>query len=409
MKSADIVLELLKATPERKQTKKLQAAAARKTRRAARRARPKATPKEVGSATCTERTSGAKYQVGTSGFMVSKSLWTSLPCLNCIEINSTFYHLPKAKTIDTWKLLPERVGLVIKASKYITHQKRLHDVKEAWETLWALISPLGKKLRCVLFQLPPSFHLNETNLARVTAMRAYLPRDLNVAFEFRDRSWFVEEVYDAMKKAGFCMAGTFIKKRESNNKWLGTMPAGLLMPPRTANISYIRVHGGRGYRGALSGAQLEQIRTALSEQATRQAFVMFNNTFFDKRGEYCDVAGKEVKYAAVCNAAQFASSLGADPGSGTTRRRLSVKTGGARGQGVHARLNVRDYNTTRVARLTRRTSPGNRSKRPFRKRKSSTPSKVDVAMTDFRTAAPEAPSSKRGTMPSRGPAPTPIR
>jgi len=324
MKSVRIIEELRKATPDRKQTQKIVRATARRTRRVARRARPPPTPKLMSNVACPAREAAAKYQVGTSGFMVSKSLWTRLPCLNCIEINSTFYHLPQASTVERWKELPPRVGVVIKASKYITHQKRLHDVREAWERLWALIQPLGRRLRCVLFQLPPSFHYNDVNMVRVTDMRSYLPDGLDVAFEFRDKSWFVDPVYDKMKSARFCMVGTFIKKSE-NAKWLGTMPKGLLLPPRTARISYLRVHGGRGYRGSLTQAQLEEIRGALAGQETQNTFVMFNNTFFDRRGQYCDVAGHQVKYAAVCNAAQFASSLTPS----TRRLKLTSKNSGS--------------------------------------------------------------------------------
>ena len=336
LKSTRIIEELRKATPERMQTQKIVREAARKTRRAARRARPPATPKLTVSVACPQREGDAKYQIGTSGFMVSRALWTSLPCLNCIEINSTFYHLPQASTVESWKTLPPQVGVVIKASKYITHQKRLHDAREAWEKLWALIQPLGSRLRCVLFQLPPSFHCNETNIDRVTAMREYLPSSLPVAFEFRDISWFVEPVYEKMRHANFCMVGTFIKKAEGA-KWLGSMPKGLLMPPLTSNISYLRVHGGRGYRGSLTQAQLGEIRSALASNGAQRSFVMFNNTFFDRRGQYCEAAGKKVKYAAVCNAAQFSSELAPSQRrlrvsrkGGTTRQWLQRKD-----QGVH--------------------------------------------------------------------------
>ena len=265
-------------------------------------------PRSSKSVTCKKRNAASKYQVGTSGFMVSKPTWLSMPCLNCIEINSTFYHLPKETTIESWRQLPEHVGIVIKASKYITHIKRLKDVGEACDTLWSRIKPLGRKLRCVLFQLPPSFVLKDVNLARIQAMKAILPSGMTPAFEFRDASWFVPQVYKVMKKLGFCMVGTFIKK-QAGTKWLSTMPSGLLMPPRTASISYLRVHGARGYRGALTSKQLLEIRTALAKRNTRHNFVMFNNTFFDQRGHHCDILGHQVKYAAVCNAAEFTSIL----------------------------------------------------------------------------------------------------
>lgn len=318
LKTDSLVRELRKPVGERRQTKKAQRVASRKTRKARRKTRAPATPRLMSTVACMPRGAGSKYQVGTSGFMVSKSTWLKLPCLNCIEINSTFYHLPKESTIASWQSMPDHVGVVIKASKYITHLKRLIDVREAWEKLWTLIRPLGARLKCVLFQLPPSFKYKEEHMERVIAMHKFLPRELQIAFEFRDISWFQPSVYETMHKLDFCMVGTYIKKAEGS-KWLGTMPKGLLMPPATSNINYLRVHGGRGYRGALTKPQLEEIRLAFAQQKTRYSIVMFNNTFYDRRGQHCDVAGQSVRYAAVCNAAEFTALLGPSPSSRLVR------------------------------------------------------------------------------------------
>ena len=108
------------------------------------------------------RNASNKYQIGTSGFMVTRTQWISLECLNCIEINSTFYSLPTAKIVSNWSELPERVSFVIKASKYITHVKRLKDVRDAWNKLWGRITPLGG------LNLPP-----RTAALRVHGARGY--------------------------------------------------------------------------------------------------------------------------------------------------------------------------------------------------------------------------------------------
>ena len=89
---------------------------------------------------CTKKPNG-KYQIGTSGFMVSQSVWFKLDCLNCIEINSSFYRLPSPETIEKWRNFPENVNVSIKASKYITHIKRLHDVEEG-------VRLFAHKVRC---------------------------------------------------------------------------------------------------------------------------------------------------------------------------------------------------------------------------------------------------------------------
>ena len=270
--------------------------------------RRKMTSQKQRQTRCRTRSVSNKYQVGTSGFMVSRAQWLSLECLNCIEINSTFYSLPTAKVVSNWSELPERVSFVIKASKYITHIKRLKDVKEAWSKLWERISPMGKRLRAVLFQLPPSFAFSETNLDRIVAMHTYVPKGLNVAFEFRNDTWFRREVYEAFRKMKWCVAATYIQKK-TGTSWLGTMPGGLNLPPRTAAFNYLRVHGARGYKGALSESQLISLRKALRSQKSSETYVMFNNTFFDPRSQTCTVEGQKIKYAAVCNAVEFTNLL----------------------------------------------------------------------------------------------------
>lgn len=253
---------------------------------------------------CDPRSSANKYQIGTSGFMVSRPQWMALGCLNCIEINSTFYALPSDKVVENWKALPERVSFVVKASRYITHIKRLKDVREAWDKFYTRIRPLGARLRAVLIQLPPSYAFSEENLSRLVDMHQYVPRDLSVAVEFRHSSWFREDTYKVFRAMKWAVCGTYVQKKPGAS-WMGTMPAGLNLPPRTAPFNYMRVHGARGYKGALGRGQLEELRDSLRKQRTRETYVMFNNTFFDPRSRSCTVNGEKIKYAAVCNAVEF--------------------------------------------------------------------------------------------------------
>lgn len=258
--------------------------------------------------TCPTRSVNDKYQIGTSGFMVSQSMWLSLGCLNCIEINGTFYRLPSPKVIDKWRDFPKHVSVVIKASRYITHTKRLHDVEEGWDVLWNSIKPLGSKLQAILFQLPPSFTYKEENMERIEKMHKYIPSNLNIVFEFRDISWFKPEVYEKFKKMKWCVAGTYIQKK-MGTKWMGTMPGGLELPPRTASFNYLRIHGGRGYKGSLDDNQLKEIKKQIDKQGGNKSFIMFNNTFFDPRSKYCRIDNNKIKYAAVCNAVEFTSLI----------------------------------------------------------------------------------------------------
>ena len=117
-----------------------------------------------------------EWFVGTSGFMVGQKTWLALPGLNCIEINSTFYRLPSKNTIDKWKNLDPNLFFSIKASKYITHMKRLKNCKQAWKVFWNRVKPLGNKMKAILIQLPPSFKNKPETFERVKKMKAYLPK-----------------------------------------------------------------------------------------------------------------------------------------------------------------------------------------------------------------------------------------
>ena len=258
---------------------------------------------------CTQRSAQAKFQVGTSGYMIGKKRWTKLPCLNCIEINSSFYRLPSRKLITALSNLPKNVNVIMKAWRYLTHIKRLKDPELGWEPFWEAIEPLGSKLACVLVQLPPSFANTETNVERLVELRKLVPNGLRVAVEFRNASWLVDSTYDLFKSFDWTIVGTLIIKK-SNSKWVGTMPPGLYMPPVTARYNYLRVHGKRGWKGELSEKELLKIRKALGKSGTTHSFVMFNNTFFDKRSQTCRIRDMDLNSAAVCNAVQFTDLLG---------------------------------------------------------------------------------------------------
>jgi uncharacterized protein YecE (DUF72 family) len=122
-----------------------------------------------------------------------------------VEINRTFYSLPSRAALRTWRdsTLPGFV-FAVKASRYITHLKKLKDCQEAIDKLWDTIEALRPKLGPVLFQLPPRWRRNP---GRLDEFIAKLPAGGNYAFEFRDASWFHDEVYQVLRdrKAAFCI------------------------------------------------------------------------------------------------------------------------------------------------------------------------------------------------------------
>lgn len=129
--------------------------------------------------------------------------------LSTVEINNTFYRMPKRDMLDGWtRKVPEDFVFVLKASRKITHHARLKEASfDSLEYLWSVASTLGPHLGPILFQLPPNL---KKDLPTLTAFTEALPKGLRGAFEFRNDSWFDEEVYDVLANGGhaLCLADT---------------------------------------------------------------------------------------------------------------------------------------------------------------------------------------------------------
>ncbi|MEO7244660.1 MAG: DUF72 domain-containing protein [Rubrivivax sp.] len=122
--------------------------------------------------------------------------------LPTVEINNTFYRMPKSEVVAHWaETVPASFRFAIKASRRITHIARLkaESAAEALGYLYRNLDALGDKRGPVLFQLPPNL---AKDLPRLTAFLALLPAGHGAAFEFRHDSWFDDEVYDALRGAG---------------------------------------------------------------------------------------------------------------------------------------------------------------------------------------------------------------
>ncbi|MBW1988617.1 MAG: DUF72 domain-containing protein [Deltaproteobacteria bacterium] len=181
------------------------------------------------------------------------------------EINNSFYRLPSEKTLKVWKAkVPKGFVFAAKGSRYATHMKKLKDPDRSVPNLYGRLRVLERKLGPVLFQLPPRWHANP---GRLEAFLSALPKDVRAAFEFRDESWFLEEVYEALKKHGaaFCIYEY----------------AGLTSPREvTADFVYIRLHGPDGaYQGEYGKKGLAPWARAISQWADsgRDVYVYFDN------------------------------------------------------------------------------------------------------------------------------------
>jgi len=133
--------------------------------------------------------------------------------LPTVEINNTFYRMPKTNVLENWAATaPDGFRFAIKASRRITHMSRLRaeSSAESLKYLYQNLAALGGKRGPVLFQLPPFF---KKDLPRLNEFLALLPEGHRAAFEFRNESWFDDEVYAALKSVG---ASLCLSEREDN-------------------------------------------------------------------------------------------------------------------------------------------------------------------------------------------------
>ncbi len=114
-----------------------------------------------------------------------------------VELNNSFYSLTDIKDINNWlEKTPRQFIFSCKASRYITHMKKLKDPQEGIKNLMNALAPFGKKLGPILFQLPPNWHVNPQRLEEFIKA---LPKKHQYTFEFRDRSWLCDEIYQLLK------------------------------------------------------------------------------------------------------------------------------------------------------------------------------------------------------------------
>ncbi|QJR16759.1 hypothetical protein DSM104440_03595 [Usitatibacter palustris] len=133
--------------------------------------------------------------------------------LPTVEINNTFYRMPKATVLENWaKTVPAAFRFSIKASRRITHISRIkaESSTEPLGFLYTNLAALGAKRAAVLFQLPPNM---KKDLPRLNDFLALLPQGHCAAFEFRNETWFSDDVYDALKSA---KAALVLSEREDN-------------------------------------------------------------------------------------------------------------------------------------------------------------------------------------------------
>ena len=179
-----------------------------------------------------------------------------------VEVNNSFYQLPKEGTFDKWRdETPPGFVFVVKASRYITHIRRLRNAKESVDLFWSRASRLNEKLGPVLFQLPPRFKVDVELLREFLSV---LPAQIKSAFEFRDESWNRDEVYRALDDAGVAWV-------------LADRPRARVEPIVTGGWSYIRFHQGRPFHPAYPRSKLARWAERIAKLPARDTYIFFNN------------------------------------------------------------------------------------------------------------------------------------
>ncbi|MFW5743928.1 MAG: DUF72 domain-containing protein [Spirochaetota bacterium] len=185
--------------------------------------------------------------------------------LPTVEINGTFYGLPDRNVVADWAArAAEGFVFSAKASRYMTHMKKLKDPTEPVARFFDAIAPLGSSLEVVLFQLPPKWRCNPDRLA--TFLDA-LPDSYRYAFEFRDPTWYAEEITALLRAHG----AAFCIYHLGDHRSPSTV---------TSDYVYVRLHGAAGrYRGSYSNDELAAWAGAVTSWARsgRDVYLYFDN------------------------------------------------------------------------------------------------------------------------------------
>jgi uncharacterized protein YecE (DUF72 family) len=181
-----------------------------------------------------------------------------------VEVNTTFYRLPRREAVATWvSQTPPGFGFAVKGSRYLTHIRRLRDMREGIARFLERIEPLveADRLLATLWQLPANFHRDDERLA--AALDLFPPG--RHAFEPRHESWYCDEVAALLRERDVAFVVADDKRRP------------LPPAPVTASWSYVRLHfGHRGRRGNYSETELDDWARRIAA-LPQDVLVYFNN------------------------------------------------------------------------------------------------------------------------------------
>jgi len=181
-----------------------------------------------------------------------------------VEINNSFYRLPEAATFLTWRRrVPPGFLYAVKASRYLTHMKKLKDPDDPLDLFFSRARKLGPTLGPILYQLPPRWPVN---LERLRLFLQALPKRRRHAIEFREPTWYNDEVFALLERYRVALC-------------LHDMAGSATGPIEVGPFVYIRFHGPSKYSGRYDDAALERWAEWLAARAEGGApvYAYFNN------------------------------------------------------------------------------------------------------------------------------------
>lgn len=225
----------------------------------------------------------ATARVGTSGWSHREWLGSFYPKgtqqggflayyaqrIAAVELNATAYGLPKPGYLERWTAaVPAHFRMAIKAPQRITHVRRLRECEDDLREFLTALQPLGVLRGPLLFQLPPSLVSDVGLLTEFLELLQPLAEGLPVIFEFRNSSWYHNEIFRALDGAGAACCVHDMRGSE-------------LTEPRTGGLLYLRRHGTAGrYAGAYSPEQIAADARLMTQRMAsgQDAYAFFNNT-----------------------------------------------------------------------------------------------------------------------------------
>jgi uncharacterized protein YecE (DUF72 family) len=182
-----------------------------------------------------------------------------------VEINNTFYRLPEERTFAAWAArAPARFLFAVKASRFLTHMKKLKEPEEPLDRLFTRMRPLVRHLGPVLYQLPPGW---KCDAARLEHFLQALPKGVRHVLEFRDPSWYGDGIMALLEQFGVALC-------------LHDMRGSASERARVGPFVYVRFHGAAGnYGGGYSEARLSGWADWLNVEraAGADVYAYFNN------------------------------------------------------------------------------------------------------------------------------------